>query len=215
MRKTVIIFSIAFISFFALFTISCIRAGEWLVKNDVPCHSDAIAVLMGSFPERVLDAADLYSEGKTGRIIIVEEYMGPFKILEERGATIVSNSRQAFNSLVSLGVPADSITILPGGARSTLEEAVIISEYLSSCRCADTLLIVTSAAHTRRASMIFKTVFRIGDRDVYTGSSPSSYSSFNPDRWWRRKEDIQTVLGETAKIISFKLVEKKKLRRTE
>ena len=214
-QRSVLKVIISILLLFALSTFGCRKAGSWLVKNDLPQHADAIALLMGSFTERVLEAADLYSEGKAGRIIIVEEYMGPFKILEERGATIVSNSRQAFNSLVTLGVPADSIIILPGGARSTLDEAGIISEYLSSCHCADTLLIVTSAAHSRRASMIFRTAFRINDLQVYTGCSPSSYSSFDPDRWWSRKEDIQTVLSEVVKTGSFLLVERRQFKRDQ
>ena len=44
----------------------CRRAGRWLVKEDVPPHADAMVILMGNFPDRVLQAADLYHEGRAG-----------------------------------------------------------------------------------------------------------------------------------------------------
>ena len=153
-----------------------------------------MVLLMGSFPERVLQAADLWKEGKTDRVIIVQESMGPFQILEERGVNIVSHSEQAVSSLIALGVPADSITLLPGDARSTIDEAIAVGRYLTRKNDIDTILLVSSAAHMRRASMIFKAALRNTDTPVYIGCSPSKYSLFDHDRWWRRKEDIQAVL---------------------
>jgi len=59
--------------------------------------------------------------------------------------------------------------------------------------------------------MIFREVLREGGINAYIGCSPSTYSSFNPNRWWRRKEDIQSVLYEWLKIISFIVFEKGKV----
>ena len=187
--------------------------GKWLVKEDVPQHADAMVLLMGGFPDRVLQAVDLWHEARADRIIIVEESMGPFKRLEERGVSIISNSEQAASSLVALGIPTDSITVLPGYARSTLDEALVARGYLEDSNTADTILLVSSAAHMRRAYMIFNKAFKESDMPVYVGCSPSAWSSFNPDKWWRRKEDVQHVLSELAKIVSFRLVEQRKLKR--
>lgn len=192
----------------AVYTAGCRRAGQWLVKNDVPRHSDAMVILMGDFPDRVLQAADLWSERKADRVIIVEESMGPFEKLEARGARILSNSRQAADALVALGVPHDSISIIPGDARSTLDEALAVSKYLSEADDADTLLLVSSADHMRRASMIFRYVLRHSELPAYIGCSPSAYSNFDAKHWWRDKEGIQYVLTEYLKIGSFVLVEK-------
>ena len=190
----------------------CRRAGKWLVKEDVPQHADAMVLLMGSFPDRVLQAVDLWQEGRTDRVIIVEESMGPFKRLEERGVSIISNSEQAANSLVALGIPADSITVLPGDARSTLDEAMVVRGYLADSYTADTILLVSSASHMRRACMIFNKAFKESGMPVYVGCSPSAWSSFNPEKWWRRKEDVQSVMSELVKIGSFVVFEKKKYR---
>ena len=59
--------------------------------------------------------------------------------------------------------------------------------------------------------MIFKRTLRAMDKPVVIGCKPSAYSSFNGVKWWRRKEDIQTVLAEYIKIASFMLIEKHKL----
>ena len=100
-----------------LYVGGCRGVGKWLVKEDIPEQADAMALLMGGFLDRVLQAVDLYHDGKAGRLIIVEESMGPFSTLESRGADIISNTQQARNSAIALGIPADSITTLPGAVR--------------------------------------------------------------------------------------------------
>jgi uncharacterized SAM-binding protein YcdF (DUF218 family) len=167
---------------------------------------------MGNFPERVLEAADLYLEGKAGRMLIVYESMGPYRMLESRGAEVIRTTQQAHDAAVALGFPADSITMLPGDARSTIDEAIAIRDYLKDKPATDTLILVSSPAHMRRSSMIFNSALRNMPAPVYAGCSPTSYSGFNPDKWWRRREDIQSVLSELVKICSFQMLEKKNLR---
>lgn len=211
MKKARIIFFVILIVLVAAYVTGCRRAGLWLVREDVPPHSDAMVLLMGSFPDRVLQAVDLWKAKRADRIIIVEESMGPFQRLEERGVSIVSNSEQAASSLVQLGIPADGITILPGNARSTLDEAKVVRDYLAARGDADTLLLVSSAAHMRRAAMIFRRAFRHAGKAVSIGSSPSIYSNFDAKHWWREKEGIQQVLSEYLKIVSFVLFERRKI----
>lgn len=203
-----IIFLILTVSCFA----GCRKAGKWLVMDKMPAHGDVMVLLMGNFPERVMEAVDLYNEGRAGRIIIVQEGMGPYELLESRGADILSTTEQARNSAVALGIPEDSITILPGDARSTMNEAVIISKYLVGKPEIDTIILVSSPSHMRRASMIFQSAFKTKGIPVYTGCSPSRYSGFQPEKWWLRKEDIQAVLSELMKIGSFVVIEKRDLK---
>ncbi len=195
-----------------IYTVGCGNAGRWLVKEKLPSRADALVILMGNFPERVLQAYDLYYDGRADRIVIVEESMGPYQNLEERGVRIETNSEQAVRSLITLGVPVDSITLLAGDARSTLDEAVAVRDFLDHKHGADTLILVSSAAHMRRAALIFNRALRSQPVPVTIGCSPSSYSGFNPDKWWRRKEDIQSVMSEYLKISSFLLFEKRELK---
>ena len=207
-----IIFFVVLIALSAVFIGGCRRAGTWLVKEEVPPHADAMVLLMGSFPERVLEAVELYHEGKARRMLIVYESMGPYRLLESRGAQVIRTTRQANDAAVALGIPADSITMLPGDARSTIDEAMAVREYLKETPGIDTIILVSSPAHMRRSSMTFDAALHTIPAPVYVGCSPSSYSAFNPEKWWRRKEDIQTVLSELVKICSFQVLEKKRLR---
>ncbi len=212
MQKSRLLPSITLILVFLLFVSGCRRTGSWLVKNSVPAHADAMILLMGSYPERVLQAADLYHEGKADQLLIVFESMRPYQVLESRGADIIRTTEQARDAAIDLGVPADSITMLPGEARSTLDEAVAVREYIKGNPDIDTLLLVSSPAHMRRAYMIFRQILRNSEKPIFVGTSPSSYSSFNPDKWWRRKEDVQSVVSEMVKILSFLTIERKEYR---
>lgn len=211
MKRSRLVLFAFLIALLIVYVGGCRRAGTWLVREEVPDHADCLVILMGSFPERVLQGYDLYRQGRADRILIVEESMGPFRQLEERGVSIETNSEQAVKSLITLGVPPDSITLLPGDARSTLDEAKAVRKFISANPSTDTLVLVSSPAHMRRASIIFKTVLGDKNESIFIGSSPSTYSGFNPDKWWRRKEDIQSFVTEYLKICSFILFEKRKI----
>ncbi len=214
MSKSRIVLIILVIALSVVYIGGCRRAGTWLVKEKVPPHADALVLLMGNFTDRVLQTADLYGSGLADMVIIAEESMGGYQGLIDRGVKIISHTSQAVNSLVALGVPADSITVLPGDARSTLDEAVIVRQHLGTNPEIDTIVLVSSPYHLRRASMLFKKAFREDGLPVFTGTSGSgAYTDFNADRWWRSKEDIQHVLTEVIKIGSFVTVEGRRLKR--
>lgn len=174
--------------------------------------SDAIIILMGSITDRALEAADLYNEDLAREIIMVETANPEYdKVLEQRGAYVLSKTKQTHKAEIMLGIPAVSIIILPGGASSTQMEAIIIREYIKQKPGMDTLLLVTSSYHTRRASMIFKSAFKKSEMPICIATIPSKYSSFNIDGWWKSKEGIETVFIEFLKITNFILFEKRKL----
>lgn len=202
-----LIFLVFFSLVLAFYVVGCSRIGLWLVKDEVPAHADALVILMGNFPDRVLQAFDLWSSGEAERIIIVNESMGAYRDLKERGVNIISQTEQAKKSCIALGIPVDKITVLPGDARSTLTEALIIRDYLQQNVGIDTIVLVSSPSHMRRASLIFNRALRNLEQPVFVGCSPSLYSDFNANGWWTHKEDIQAVLSELLKIMSFRLVE--------
>jgi len=193
---------------------SCRKAGTWLVKTDSPGHTDVMVMLTGSIPDRVLQTADLYADGVAGKVWIVEEAMGAFSELEERGVQIISNTTQSKNALISLGIPADSIVILPGGATSTRMEAEVVRDYLANRAGINSLLLVTSSQHTRRAFKLFKAAFHSIPEPPDLYCSPSSYTNFNAEKWWRNKNDIQKVVEEYMKLTNFVLFEKRELKKS-
>lgn len=168
-------------------------------------------ILMGSIPDRALAAIDLYEKGLIKHIYIVEEYMLVIKVLKKKKYTIQTLSEQMKSILQQAGIADSLITIIPGYARSTLMEAQAFKKWLSLHpeSSPDTLLIITSAAHTRRATMIFNHVLnRKASHNIFIASYPSPYSGYNAQKWFTSKEDIQTTLSEYIKILSFQLVER-------
>jgi uncharacterized SAM-binding protein YcdF (DUF218 family) len=192
---------------------SCRKAGTRLVKENTPEHADAMVMLMGSTAVRTLHTADLYTQDISTKVWIVESSMGTYKALEDRGVYLISRTTQANNALIGLGVPADSILILPGDAESTMMEAQIVRKHLETQTGIDTLLLVSSSEHTRRAYKIFKAANSSLDKAPVLCCSPSTYTDFNAEQWWRSKEDIQKVLEEYLKLLNFALFERGKLRR--
>lgn len=181
-------------------------AGTYLVREDTLYKADAAIILMGSITDRVLQAADLYHEGYFDKLILVDENMGPVESLTIRGTHLISNTDQCRKVAIDLGIPDSCITVLPGRAVSTQMEALITRQYLEKHPEITSLLIITSASHTRRAGMIFKKVMKKGHgTDILT--SPSAYSSFNAKHWWRSRESTQDVVYEYIKIVNFLLID--------
>ena len=186
-------------------------AGTYLIKRDPPHKSDAMVLLMGSIPDRVLQAADVYRQGLANKLIIVQESMASYRKLQERGVHFQNTTQQCFEAAVELGIPADSIIILPGDARSTQQEATIVREYIRLHPEISSITLVTSPDHTRRASMIFGKAFRKQNMPVTVQCSPSKYNGYTGIGWWKNKEGIQAVMMEYLKIINFLVFEGRRL----
>lgn len=204
-----------FFLFFVLIVVAVVlmllEAGNFLVKKDKLFRADAIILLMGSIPDRVLQTELIYKQGLGRRIILVEENMEGFHDLRKRGSPIVSNTDQCYNALVYLGINEEFINVLPDTARSTIQEALIIKDFIKSNPSVDTLILVSSPSHTRRASMIFSKILKHYEVPVVIYTSPGEKSTFNAARWWKSREDIQYVLSEYVKILSFLFIDQFKI----
>jgi uncharacterized SAM-binding protein YcdF (DUF218 family) len=187
------------------------NAGYFLVKKDKLTRADAFVVLMGSISDRALQTNDLYQQGWAPKVLLVEEGMEGFGALKSRGVHLKSNTDQFMEALIGLGINEDNIIKIPGPARSTQNEAILIRNFLLKEPSMDTLIVVSSSPHARRASMIFKKALENKERKFYVMVSPSIYTSYNPDGWWKRREDIQYTLSEYLKILNFQLLERFKL----
>ena len=201
-------FTVFLLFFFAtLFVIITPRIGTFLVRQDKLQKADAMVLLMGSFPERILHATDLYKTGVAGKLIYAEEGSGALQLLRERGVILESSTEICRRVAITLGIPPDSIILLPGKAQSTQMEAIIVRDFLKTKPGIDTLIIVTSAAHTRRAGMIFGKALGEMDNQIVIYTSPSKYSGYTGVKWWKDREDIQQVVFEYIKMLNFLVFE--------
>ena len=210
--KSRLFFLLAIIMIVILFFTGARRAGRWLVKEDEGVHADAMVILMGSIEDRVFQAEDIYNELRASEILMVEtRQSGEEQKFQERRVQILSNTQQSRDALVLLGISPDSIIILPGGATSTQMEAMSVREYLKNKPDIDTILLISSPDHTRRASMIFKRAFASLESPPVVFCSPSKYTNFDPDKWWKSRDGIETVFMEYLKIANFLLIDRWKL----
>jgi len=181
--------------------------GELLVvEDDLEEVDQAVTVLlMGSIGDRALGAADLYEEGKADSLLLVRSHLAGNEILQERGISLRENAERSKHVLSQLGVAEEDITILPGDAESTKDEALVIAAYLEERPEIDSILLVTSKFHSYRAKLIFSKALKELDVTIY--SAPTPYDTYEARGWYKDREDIQRVATEYMKLAHYLLLE--------
>lgn len=165
---------------------------------------EAILVLGGSYTyrERTEKAAELFKQGIAPRIYLTDD--GEVSGWAPNEATNPSFVELARRSLVAKGVPADRIVILQPQVSGTIHEARLLSE---TARLAGlkSVLIVTSAYHTRRALWTFRRVFAENEQSVEFGiASPvPGKQTPRPMLWWLTPTGWNFVAGEYVKIAVY------------
>ncbi|HBQ26303.1 MAG TPA: hypothetical protein DD791_07915 [Syntrophomonas sp.] len=184
-------------------------AGGGIVAGDSPEKADLIIVLMGSGPDRILGAVDLYEQGYAPCIMMVENWQPGYELLESRGVSLPRDAELAAMVGVQLEVAEEAFVILPGDARSTQDEALIVTQYLKEQQLkVDKVLLVSSKYHSRRSAKIFRWALRGLERDVKVLSCPTPYDDFNAAAWWNSREDAKRVVMEYAKLVNFYLFDR-------
>lgn len=187
-------------------TATLLIAGRFLVIADpLPAHADAIVILAGSIPDRVLEAVDLYRAGRAPRIVVTRERLRRGDAaLRSRGVRLPEGDELTVMALGHLGVPAEAIVRLRRRATNTEGEAATIARWACAHHLAR-LIVVTSRFHTRRARLIL--VQALGPR-VSVALRPSRYDTFAARHWWRDRRDAKFVLSEYEKLAHYWLRER-------
>jgi len=195
------------ITLLAFFILLCIfivpNLGQWLVVNDEVKESDIIVVLMGSVYDRILEAVDLYNEGYSDKIVLINSYIAAKDIIVNRGIKVYGDTLLSKMAAIDLGIPEEDVLILEGNSRSTQDEALTIREYIRNNREIESIILVTSKYHSRRAKQIFKKALSVLDREIDIYSNPSKYDPSKVNQWWKDREDIKWVVLEYLKLANF------------
>jgi len=183
-----------------------LAAGRVLVVADpLPPRADAIVILAGSVPDRVLEAADLYRAGLAPRVVVTRERLHRGDAaLRARGVRLPEGDELTVTALARLDVPPAAIVRLERRAGSTEGEAATIARWACAHHLAR-LVVVTSRAHTRRARLILREA--LGPRVALT-LRPSRHDAFAARRWWRDRRDAKLVLSEYEKLAHYWLRER-------
>lgn len=177
--------------------------GARLLITEAPlAKADAIVVLGGSanYRERAREAARLLREGRSQRILITNDNRrGPWSSVEQRNLFFYERSLEEMRNA---NVPAESVELLLKPVGTTHEEAELVKQYAID-HGFHSVLIVTSAYHSRRALWTFSRVFR--DTGIQVGLTPVSpgADSPRPATWWLSVRGWRLVPTEYVKMIYY------------
>jgi uncharacterized SAM-binding protein YcdF (DUF218 family) len=164
--------------------------------------ADAIVVLGGSatYKERTHEAARLLFEGRSQLILITNDNQrGPWSSADQRNLYFYERS---FEALEKSGVPSQNIEVLATPVTSTYEEAQVVKEYAQQ-RGLHSILIVTSAYHSRRALWVFSKVFRDTGISIGLTSVPPGQQTPPAATWWLSVRGWKLVPVEYVKMVYY------------
>jgi len=164
--------------------------------------ADVIVLLSGSanYEERARAAANLLLEGHSQRLLITNDNQrGPWSSVEQRNPFF---NERALQEIKDAGVPAEKVELLMQPVSSTHEEAELIRNYVTD-RGLRSVLVVTSAYHSRRALWTFTRVFhgtnvQVGLKRVAPGAETPP-----PATWWLTVRGWRLVPTEYVKLIYY------------
>ena len=165
-------------------------------------RADVILVLGGSstYIERTQKAAQLYKQGSAPKVWLTDDGMrGGWNKIEQQNPRFVELAR---NSLIEQGVPPEAIEILQPQVSGTIYEAEVLRQKTGEGNLKSVLL-VTSAYHTRRALWIFQKV--LADKNVEIGIAhpPTGEQTPPPVLWWLKPKGWELVAGEYVKTLGY------------
>jgi uncharacterized SAM-binding protein YcdF (DUF218 family) len=187
----------------AWWLVAWIAARALIVSAELP-SADAVVVLAGSsgYMERTHLAAKLFQEGRAPEIILTND--------TEQGGWSNELQRNPFfielaaAELTRAGVPESKIQRLEKAVSSTHDEALLLRDYAAQ-RGLRSLLIVTSAYHSRRALWTFRRVFAGSGVEIGLSFVAPGEQSPSPATWWLQPRGWNLVAAEYVKLIYYRL----------
>ena len=186
---------IIFILFIGYMTISYYRAplltalGNYLILEHPLTKADLIVCTPGSPLEQSLMAAELYKRGLAPRIFIPEETPpAGIDIVRTQGGLYPEKHKLFITTLKSLNVPESAFMVGKHIVDSIQEEAEAIREVVME-KGFRSIIIVTSPARAKYVYLIFEKVFDGEKLEIMI--SPSQYSDFKADSWWKRDKYLK------------------------
>lgn len=171
--------------------------GRWLIVEDPLDHAQAIVVLSGRMPLRVLEAAKIYRAGYAPEVWLTHS-TEPGKSLQDMGIKFYGEEDYNREILIHEGVPANAIHVLEPPILNTADEIIAIKFALNSAPL-HTVIIVTSKPHTRRVHALWRSLTRGQGRIIVRASSEDP---FDAQHWWRNTTDALDVVREVLGLLN-------------
>lgn len=177
-------------------------AARLLIVRAELARADALVMLSGGsfYAERVRHTADLFAQGRAPRIILTDDGIrGPWSFEQERNPSYAEIEAEA---LTRAGVRAEQIEIIPQQVSSTYDEAVRVRDF-ARAEGLQSVLVVTSAYHSRRALWVWQRVFRESGIRVGLDPAPTGEQSPSPATWWWHWRGWLSVAFEYPKLVYY------------
>jgi uncharacterized SAM-binding protein YcdF (DUF218 family) len=170
----------------------------FLVVDDPLQPADIIFVLNGDYNTRPFRASELYEQGLAPIIVIARSEMLP---AEKLGLT-PNDTEVSIGVMKKLGVPPERIIVLSveGGVTSTFDEAIALRQYIESHNI-HSLILLTSAFHTRRAKWIFDR--ELAGLPITLEVAAVHHYGFDQTNWWQSEDGLITLNNEYIKLVYY------------
>jgi uncharacterized SAM-binding protein YcdF (DUF218 family) len=157
-----------------------------------PLHpADAIVPLAGGV-ERAQHAAGLFQQGYAGSFVVTDNSIALHSLAQpELSITGIATAA---------GVPVARLHPIATTVTSTYEEALAV-RALAEEQGWQSLLVVTSPAHTRRSRAVFRSVF--AGSGVTVMVQPASAEECDGVFWWQDENERKFVITEYLKLGAF------------
>jgi uncharacterized SAM-binding protein YcdF (DUF218 family) len=188
----------------AIWSLLAWAGARWLIVEAPLAQADALVVLSGSatFVERTQKAAALFKEGRAPRIILTNDNrQGGWSSAEQRNPFFYE---RATSELMQAGVPQSAIEVIPQPVDSTRDEAAALRSY-SHTRGLRSLIVVTSAYHSRRALHTFRTAFATSGVAIGLEHPATGLQTPPPATWWLHLRGWMMVPSEYLKIVMYRV----------
>jgi uncharacterized SAM-binding protein YcdF (DUF218 family) len=180
------------------------EAAKLLIVSAPLARADAIVVMAGSaaFKERTQRAAELYKEGRAARIVLTNDNQQDGWTSDEQRN--IPYRELAARRLRLHGVPDAAIETLPEAVSGTYDESLLLRKY-AEARGLHSLLVVTSAYHSRRALWTLRQTFSHTPITIGLEGVPPGQQAPSPATWWLHLRGWQMVPSEYVKMIYYRL----------
>ncbi|MCB0192545.1 MAG: YdcF family protein [Anaerolineae bacterium] len=166
-----------------------------LIVDDSLQPADIIYILNGEVNTRPFHAAELFEQGFAPKIVIPREEDGPASEVDlyPNGTDI------SVEILQEKGISAEEIVVIEvkGGVTSTRDEALVLRQYVETHNI-QSVIVVTSAFHTRRSQWIFRKV--LADSGIRLQIAAAPQWQFDETDWWQTERGLLMFVQEYLKF---------------
>ena len=156
--------------------------------------ADAIVVLAGNAPDRLVHAQELFEAGYAPLLVVSDERLISYG-LDVTWRTLFESGRAAPT------LPRAAVAIMSDPPpESTLDEARRAAALLQA-RGLHSAILVTDPFHSRRAELLFSAQFR--RQGLSLQSSPAAGEDIDLSRWWQQPRAARQVIEEYAKLAAY------------